>query len=68
MKVAILVGELGSPLSEETERKPKPMVEIGGRPDLCANAPAWDSIAGELEALYAACISRPAAVIAGASA
>ncbi|MEQ1887043.1 MAG: glucose-1-phosphate cytidylyltransferase [Bryobacteraceae bacterium] len=34
MKVAILAGGVGSRLSEETESKPKPMVEIGGRPIL----------------------------------
>jgi glucose-1-phosphate cytidylyltransferase len=34
MKVAILAGGLGSRLSEETEIKPKPMVEIGGKPIL----------------------------------
>ena len=34
MKVAILAGGLGSRLSEETEVKPKPMVEIGGKPIL----------------------------------
>jgi glucose-1-phosphate cytidylyltransferase len=32
MKVAILAGGLGSRLAEETEVRPKPMVEIGGRP------------------------------------
>jgi len=32
MKVAILAGGLGSRLSEVTERVPKPMVEIGGKP------------------------------------
>jgi glucose-1-phosphate cytidylyltransferase len=32
MKVAILAGGTGSRLAEETETKPKPMVEIGGRP------------------------------------
>ena len=34
MKVVILAGGLGSRLSEETDIKPKPMVEIGGRPIL----------------------------------
>ena len=34
MKVAILAGGLGSRLAEETEVRPKPMVEIGGRPIL----------------------------------
>jgi glucose-1-phosphate cytidylyltransferase len=34
MKVAILAGGLGSRIQEETEVKPKPMVEIGGRPML----------------------------------
>jgi len=34
MKVAILAGGVGSRLSEETRVKPKPMVEIGGRPIL----------------------------------
>ncbi len=34
MKVAILAGGVGSRLSEETILKPKPMVEIGGRPIL----------------------------------
>ena len=34
MKVVILAGGLGTRLSEETEVKPKPMIEIGGRPIL----------------------------------
>ena len=34
MRVAILAGGRGSRLSEETHQKPKPMVEIGGRPIL----------------------------------
>jgi glucose-1-phosphate cytidylyltransferase len=34
MKVLILAGGFGSRLSEETELKPKPMVNIGGKPIL----------------------------------
>lgn len=34
MKTVILCGGLGTRLSEETHLKPKPMVEIGGRPIL----------------------------------
>lgn len=34
MKAVILAGGFGSRLSEETQVKPKPMIEIGGRPIL----------------------------------
>ena len=34
MKVVILAGGFGTRISEETETKPKPMIEIGGKPIL----------------------------------
>ena len=34
MKVVLLAGGRGSRLSEETQLRPKPMVEIGGHPIL----------------------------------
>lgn len=34
MKVVLLAGGLGTRISEETDAKPKPMVEIGGKPIL----------------------------------
>lgn len=34
VKVVILAGGLGTRISEESEFKPKPMIEIGGKPIL----------------------------------
>lgn len=34
VKAVILAGGLGTPISEETHLRPKPMIEIGGRPIL----------------------------------
>ena len=34
MKVVIFAGGLGTRISEETDTRPKPMVEIGGKPIL----------------------------------
>ena len=34
MKVLLLAGGYGTRLSEETDIKPKPMIEIGGKPIL----------------------------------
>ena len=34
MKVVILAGGLGTRIGEETANRPKPMIEIGGRPIL----------------------------------
>lgn len=34
MKVLLLAGGFGTRLAEETSVRPKPMVEIGGRPIL----------------------------------
>jgi glucose-1-phosphate cytidylyltransferase len=34
MKAVILAGGLGTRISEETHLKPKPLIEIGGKPIL----------------------------------
>ena len=39
MKAVIFAGGLGTPISEETNIKPKPMVEIGGK-SILGNPPA----------------------------
>src|SRR5256885_12823740 len=44
MRVGILAGGMGSRLAEETETKPKPMVEISGKPIL------WHIIQGYVHA------------------
>ena len=43
MKVVILAGGFGTRLSEETDIKPKPMVEIGGKPILWHIMKAYSS-------------------------
>ena len=50
-KVVILAGGLGTRLAEETELKPKPMIEIGGKPILWHILPfrqphSWDFCSG----------------------
>jgi glucose-1-phosphate cytidylyltransferase len=47
VKVAILAGGLGTRLSEETATRPKPMVEIGGRPILWHIMKTYASFAHE---------------------
>lgn len=39
MKVVILAGGFGTRISEESQFKPKPMIEIGGKPIFCQ----WES-------------------------
>ena len=33
MKVVLLAGGFGTRISEESQFKPKPMIEIGGKPE-----------------------------------
>ena len=37
MKTVIFCGGQGTRLREETEFRPKPLVEVGGRPDIVAH-------------------------------
>lgn len=37
MKVVILAGGLGTRISEESHLRPKPMIEIGGKPIFVAH-------------------------------
>jgi glucose-1-phosphate cytidylyltransferase len=43
MKVAILAGGMGTRLAEETDHRPKPLVEIGGKPILWHIMKYYDS-------------------------
>lgn len=36
MKVVLLAGGFGTRISEESQFKPKPMIEIGGKPNSLA--------------------------------
>ena len=41
MKVLLLAGGFGTRLSEETDMRPKPMVEIGGMPTRLYKLSKW---------------------------
>lgn len=43
MKVVILAGGLGTRISEESYLKPKPMIEIGGKPILAHHEDLFDA-------------------------
>ena len=53
MKAVILAGGMGTRISEESMTKPKPMIEIGGRPML------WRSLGRAQQASLAAGIVDP---------
>jgi hypothetical protein len=58
MKVVILAGGFGTRLSEETGVRPKPMVEIGGKPKLLFMMA--NSQTGKFILLTPDCIHKPA--------
>ena len=45
MKVVLLAGGFGTRISEESQFKPKPMVEIGGKPIL------WHIMKGNFDSI-----------------
>lgn len=60
MKIALLAGGAGTRLSKETDIRPKPMVEIGGKPIL------WHFMPGSAQPIVAPmelATIQPAAVI-----
>ena len=59
MRVLILCGGLGTRLREETEFRPKPMVEVGGHPIL------WHIMKGYAQAGFKEFVERELAPFTG---